>query len=73
MVARKVFERYCGSTQRLLKCFSNSVVLSPVALTIEHIHLITKCTLTTTLSNHMASFRERSHVTKADQIKRSLT
>ena len=73
MVARKVFESYCGSTQRVLTYFSNSVVLSQVALTIEHTQLIAKCTMTTTLSNHMASFRVSSHVTKADQIMRSLT
>jgi len=73
MVARKVIESHCGSTQRLLKHFSNSVMLSPVALTIEHTHFIAKCTITMTLSNHMASFRARSHVMKADQIMRSLT
>jgi len=73
MVARKVFESYCGSTQRLLKYFLNSVVLSPVALKIEHTHVIAKCTMTTTQSNPMASFRASSHVTKADQIMRSIT
>ena len=73
MVARKVLESHCGLTQRLLKLFSNSAVLSPVALTIKHAHVLAKCTMTMTLSNHMASFRARSHVTKADQIMRSLT
>ena len=42
-LARKVFESHCGSTQRLLTYFSNSVVRSQVALTIEHTHLIAKC------------------------------
>jgi len=73
MVAPKRFARYGGSTQRLLKSFLNSVLLSPGALKIEHTHVIAKCTMTTTQSNHMASFRAISHVTKADQIVRSLT
>jgi len=53
-VAREVFQKDCVSTQRLLKYFSNSVLLSPVALTVEHTHLIAKYIMTMTLSNHMA-------------------
>jgi len=73
MVARKCFASYCDSTQCVLKSFLKSVLLSPVALKIEHTHLIAKCTMKTTQSNHMASFKASSHVTKADQIMRSLT
>jgi len=73
IVARNVFESYCGSTQRSLKYFFSSVALSPVAAKIEHTRIIAKCTMTTTKSNHMASFRASFQVTKADQIMRYLT